>query len=188
MPCSQPKKFDTRKDLRVAIQKRVAIRAASSSNTNPNPGLGYHLVESCVIEDVHDRATRFGWYRLDRRQSLCVCIYRECRAGTCSLLVSSCYEMLHRRRLERDCRSTLSHKSRTAKYVSGQLLGPQCCMGALVQRVPLIVMNEGYLHAFMLQYVAGLQAGLVSTRVRLNNADCKPSRSSAMRIVASMNA
>ena len=61
-------------------------------------------------------------------------------------------------------------------------------MGALVQRVPLIVMNEGYLHAFMLQYVAGLQAGLVSTRVRLNNADCKPSRSSAMRIVASMNA
>jgi hypothetical protein len=51
---SQPKKLDTRKDLCVAIEKRVVIRAASCSgevNTNPNPGLGYHLVESCVIED-----------------------------------------------------------------------------------------------------------------------------------------
>ena len=54
VPGSQPKKLDTRKNLRVAIEKRVVIRAASSSgevNTNPNPEIGYHLIVSCVIED-----------------------------------------------------------------------------------------------------------------------------------------
>jgi hypothetical protein len=58
----------SRRDLRVAIQKRVVIRAATfygKINTNPNPIYGHHWVESCVIGD---RGTLSGWYRLARRR------------------------------------------------------------------------------------------------------------------------
>lgn len=49
-------------------------------------------------------------------------------------------------------------------------------MYAAVKQISPILLSEGYLHALMLQCVGGLQADLVSTRVRLNNAGGKPGK------------